>query len=156
MMPGPAAADALGVGQDQVAGVAGRVDVDRHQAGNAPALLELAADEMAGALGGDHADIDSLGRCDQLEVDREAVGEHQQVPGSDPVGDLRLPDVGLALVGKQDHDDVALAGGVGDAFDREAQPLRPRPRLAESGRRPTTTSTPDSLRFSAWAWPWEP
>ena len=26
----------------------------------------------------------------------------------------------------------------------------------ESGRRPTTTSTPESLRFSAWAWPWEP
>ena len=27
---------------------------------------------------------------------------------------------------------------------------------AESGRRPTTTSTPESLRFSEWAWPWEP
>ena len=26
----------------------------------------------------------------------------------------------------------------------------------ESGRRPTTTSTPESLRLSAWAWPWEP
>ena len=26
----------------------------------------------------------------------------------------------------------------------------------EVGRRPTTTSTPESRRFSAWAWPWEP
>ena len=26
----------------------------------------------------------------------------------------------------------------------------------ESSRRPTTTSTPESFRFSAWAWPWEP
>ncbi len=26
----------------------------------------------------------------------------------------------------------------------------------ESGRRPTTTLTPESLRFWAWAWPWEP
>ena len=26
----------------------------------------------------------------------------------------------------------------------------------ESGRRPTTTSTPESRRLSACAWPWEP
>jgi len=26
----------------------------------------------------------------------------------------------------------------------------------EPSRRPTTTSTPDSFRFSAWAWPWLP
>ena len=28
--------------------------------------------------------------------------------------------------------------------------------LLEPGRSPTTTLTPESLRFSAWAWPWEP
>src|SRR3954471_13745610 len=28
--------------------------------------------------------------------------------------------------------------------------------LGELSRRPTTTSTPESLRFRAWAWPWEP
>ena len=28
--------------------------------------------------------------------------------------------------------------------------------LFESGRRPTTTDTPESFRFSAWACPWEP
>ena len=27
---------------------------------------------------------------------------------------------------------------------------------SEPSRRPTTTSTPDSFRFSAWAWPCEP
>ena len=27
---------------------------------------------------------------------------------------------------------------------------------AESARRPTTTSTPESLRFSEWAWPCDP
>ena len=26
----------------------------------------------------------------------------------------------------------------------------------EPSRRPTRTSTPDSCRFSAWAWPWLP
>ena len=26
----------------------------------------------------------------------------------------------------------------------------------DPSRRPTRTSTPDSARFSAWAWPWDP
>ena len=26
----------------------------------------------------------------------------------------------------------------------------------EPGRRPTVTSTPESFRLQAWAWPWEP
>ena len=42
------------------------------------------------------------------------MGEHQQVALGDPVGDLGLPDLGLLLVGEQDHHDVAPAGGVGD------------------------------------------
>ena len=28
--------------------------------------------------------------------------------------------------------------------------------LLEPGRKPTTTETPESLRLSEWAWPWEP
>ena len=34
--------------------------------------------------------------------------------------------------------------------------LRARSTLGESARRPTRTSTPESLRLSAWAWPCEP
>ena len=75
---------------------------------------------MAGALGGDHADVDALGCGDLVEVDREAVGEHQQVALGDAVGDLLVPDVGLLLVGQQDHHHVALAGGIGDVEDLEA------------------------------------
>ena len=78
----------VGVGEDEVAGVAGGVLVDGHQAGDAAALLVLAADQVAGALRGDHADVDAGGRLDLAEVDREAVGEHQQVAVGDPVGDL--------------------------------------------------------------------
>ena len=42
------------------------------------------------------------------------MGEHQQVAGGDPVGDLCLPDLGLLLVRQQDHDDVPAACGVRD------------------------------------------
>ena len=66
------------------------------------------------------------------EVDREAVGEHQQVALADPVADLRLPDLGLALVGQQDHHHVAAARGVGDVEDLE--PRAPRPSRATTSR----------------------
>ena len=94
--------------------------MDGHQAGNAAALLVLAADQVAGALRGDEADVDAGRRLDLVEVDREAVGEHEQVAGRDPVGDVGLPDLGLLLVREQDHHDVAAAGGVGDVEDLEA------------------------------------
>jgi hypothetical protein len=72
-------------------------------------------------LGGDHADVDAGRRLDLVEVDGEAVGEEEQVAGGDPVGDLRLPDLRLPLVGEENHDDVAAAGGVGDAEDFESR-----------------------------------
>ncbi len=100
------------VGEHEVAGVAGRVLVDGHQAGDAAALLVLAADQVAGPLRGDHADVHAGGRLDLAEVDREAVGEHEQVAVGDAVGDLLVPDLRLLLVGQQDHHDVAAAGGV--------------------------------------------
>ena len=117
---GAAAADPGGVGEDEAVGVAGGVLVDGHQAGHAVAFLVLAADQVAGALGRDHADVDAGRRHDLLEVDREAVGEEQQVARRDPVGDLGLPDLGLLLVGQQDHHDVAAAGGFGDVEHLEA------------------------------------
>ena len=96
------------------------VGVDGHQAGDAAPLLELAADQVARALRRDHPDVDARRRRDLVEVDREAVGEHEQVALGDPVGDLALPDLRLLLVGEQDHHHVAAAGGVGDVEDLEA------------------------------------
>jgi hypothetical protein len=88
--------------------------VDGHQTGDAVAFLVLAADQMAGTLGRDHADVDAGRGLDLAEVDREAVGEEQEVAGSDAVGDVRGPDLGLFLVRQQDHHQLAAAGGFGD------------------------------------------
>ena len=82
---GAPAADACGVGQDELARVPRLVLVDRHQAGDAAALLVLAADQMARALGRDHPDVHPGRRLDLAEVDRETVGEHQEVALGDPV-----------------------------------------------------------------------
>ena len=75
---------------------------------------------MPGPLGGDHADVHAGRRLDLAEVDRKPVGEHQQVTLGDPVADLALPDLGLLLVRKQDHHDVAATRRVGDVEDLEA------------------------------------
>ena len=145
-----------GVGEDLVVRGAGGVLVDRHQAGHALAVDELAADQVAGALRGDHADVDPGRRLDLPEADREAVGEHQQVAVRDPVGDLIPPDLRPA------SRPAAGSSRCRPCWRRRRRraPRGPRAsasaRLEESGRRPTTTSTPESFRLSAWAWPWEP
>jgi hypothetical protein len=59
--------------------------VHGHQTGDPGSVDELAADQMARALGGDHADVHAGRRLDLPEADREAVGEHQQVAVGDPV-----------------------------------------------------------------------
>src|SRR3712207_8873631 len=44
---------------------------------------------------GDHPHVDLGPRVDLPEVDREPVGEHEEVAGRDAVRDLVLPDRGL-------------------------------------------------------------
>ena len=67
---------------------------------------------MAGALGGDHDDIDVLRGGDGLEVDVEAVGESQGLALGHVGGHLLVVDVGAQLVGHQHHDHVAGLGGL--------------------------------------------
>ena len=119
--PGASAADPPGIREHQVAGVARLVLVHGHQARDPAPLGELAADQVAGSLRGDHADVDAGRWLDLAEVDREPVGEHEQVPGADPVPDLGLPGLGLRLVREQDHHDVAPARRLADVED--GQPL---------------------------------
>src|SRR6185437_2430401 len=87
------AADALGIGQGERASVAGRILLYGDQAGDARPFGELAADEMTGALGRDHSDVDPGWRLDLVVVDREAVAEQDHVALGDAVADLALPQV---------------------------------------------------------------
>ena len=64
---GAGAADAAAVGQRELLGVAGGVLVDGDQAGDAAALLEHLAHEVAGGLRGDHGHVDVLRRDDALK-----------------------------------------------------------------------------------------
>ncbi len=108
------------VGEHELARAAAGVLVDRDQAGHAVALHELAPHEVARALGRRHPHVHLRAGVDLAEVDREAVGEHQQVAGRHAVADLRLVDLGLLLVGQQHHHHVAVAGGVGHALHPQA------------------------------------
>ena len=74
---------------------------------------------MARALRRDHADVEVGARLDQVEVDVEAVREHQRRAVLHVRGEMLPVDVGLQLVGRQHHDDVGPLGGLGDVHDLE-------------------------------------
>src|SRR5690606_32597745 len=106
-------ADALGVAHGAVTRLAGRVLLDGEQGGDAPTARELAADQIARALGRDQDDVHVVARGDAVVDDREAVGEQQ---GGARLG-VRLDDVAIDLVldhvGGQGGDDVGAANGLG-------------------------------------------
>ena len=111
---GTGAADAFGVGQGDLFGFAAGVLIDGDQVGDAAAFHEDVADQMAGALGGDHDDVDVRGRNDLAEVNVEAVGESKGFAGGQVRLDVLLVDVGLAFIRSQVHDDVSLLGHLGN------------------------------------------
>ena len=135
---------------------AARVLVDGEECRHTAAGLVDRAEQVAGALGRDHRTSTSRGGCDPLEPDVEAVGEHQQLARPQVGLDLGVVDLLLLGVRDEDHHDVGLLHGIGDVRDAQARRLRRCARLLEPGFSPTTTSTPDSWRLSAWAWPWLP
>ena len=121
--PGAGAADALGPGEGQLPGLAGGVLRDGDQAGDALALLVDAADEVAGAFGGDHEGVHARRRHDLAEVDVEAVAERDGVAALQIGRDVLLEEIALELVIDQDHDDVGLFGGLVHALDDQARLL---------------------------------
>ena len=110
---------------------------------------------MAGALGRDEEDVHILGRLDLAEVDVEAVGEQQGLALGQMGLDVVFIDRRLHFVGQQNHDQIGLLGRFGGGHGREAV-LLGQLVVAPPGRWPTTTLTPESRRFWAWAWPWLP
>src|ERR1051325_9944702 len=127
--PGARAADALAVRERHVTRLARHVLVDGDEGGHAGALREEVAHDVARRLGRDHRDVDVRRRDDLVEVDVEAVGEHQHLALAEALLDLRLEDVPLALVGQQDHHDVGHLRGVRDGRDLQAFLLRAAPAL---------------------------
>ena len=110
---GAARADAAGIRKRDVLGMAAVVLLDGDQAGHALALHILAAHRMAGALGRDHDHVEVRGGFYELEVDVEAVGEHQHIALLHIGRDLLVIDIGGDLVRHQHHHDVGGLRGLG-------------------------------------------
>ncbi len=100
--------------------VAARVLMDGDQAGHAAAALVLGAHGVAGALRRHHQHVEVLARLDEVEMDVEAVREHQRRAVLHVGRELGAVDVGLKLVGRQHHHDVGPFGGVRHAHHLEA------------------------------------
>src|SRR6478609_3355401 len=126
---GAQAADGLGVRQGQRPGVARLVLLHGDEDGDAAAVDVLTTDQVAGALRGDHEDVDALGRGDVAEADVEAVAEDQGVAGGELGGDLLGVQLPLVLIGSEDDDDVGLLRGLGRGEDAQALGLGLRPTL---------------------------
>lgn len=112
-----AAADAAGVGESEIEGIAGSVLMNGDKAGDAAALLVFAADGMARALRSDHYDVDRGLRLDEAEVDVEAVRKGDCRAVADVSGDVGLVDVGLQLVGRRHHHQVGPGGSFGNRHE---------------------------------------
>src|SRR5215470_6205693 len=126
---GAGAAHALAVGEGEIAGLARDVLIDRDQPGHPRALGEEVAHHVPGRLGRDHRDVHVGGRHHLVEVDVEAVGEHQHLAFAEHALYRLLEHLPLGLVGQQDHHDVAGRRRVVDGGDLEPVLLGPRPAL---------------------------
>ena len=101
-------------------GVARRILRNRDEAGHAAAFLVFRAHRVAGALGGDHDDVEIGARLDQVEMDVEPVGEGERgalLHVADEVGGV---DLALQLVGGEHHHDIGPFRGIGHAHDLDA------------------------------------
>src|SRR5213080_2851619 len=117
----PGTSHALAVGERRVPGPAGDVLEDGEQRGDAVPLGEEVAHHVAGSLGRDHRHVHVRRRHHLVEVDVEAMGEHEHLAPAEPALDLALEHLTLALVGQQDHNHARLLGGLVDG--RHAQPV---------------------------------
>ena len=93
--------------------------MDRQQARHAGAALIFGAHGVARALGRDHHHVEVGARLDQVEMDVEAVREHQRRAVLHVAVQVIAVDVGLQFVGREHHHHVGPFGGLGDFHDLE-------------------------------------
>ena len=131
---GTGSADAGDVGQGQVQAVAGGVLLHGHKAGHALARHVLAADRVAGTLGGRHEHVHPGGGHDLLVADVEAVGKGDGFPLGQVGGDLGGVHLRLTLVVDENHDHVGGLRGLSHGQNGEAVLLRHWPALAAAAQ----------------------
>ena len=115
---GAAATIGRSVGQGDVLRVARGILINRNQGRHASTLEVLGADEVTGALGGDHDHVEVRARFDQLEVDVQTMGEGQHGPLLEVVAQRVGVEVCLQLIGDEHHGDIGpgrAAGRIGHA-----------------------------------------
>ena len=153
---GAGGADPGPVREREVERAAARVLGDGDDRRRAEALLEEAAHDVAGALRRDHDHVVPRGRRDPPVVDVEAVREEERGAGGEVRRHVLLVHARLHLIRQEQRDDLRVARRP----RRRCRPRRPASSAAAReelpSRRPTSTSTPESCRFSACAWPWLP
>ena len=110
---GACTAKPLGIGERVGESATGRVLVHRDQGRYASPLHEHLAHAMAGRFRRDHTDVDVRRRDDLAVTHIEAVREHERLSGLHVRCDLLLVQLGLHRVGREDHDYLGRAGGVG-------------------------------------------
>lgn len=115
------AADAFGPGECGFFGLLAGVLVNGDEAGNAFALGVLAADDVAGAFGGHHDDINLGGRHDGLVENGESVAEEEGLAFGQIGSDVFFIDFGREEIGDGDEDDVGGFDGLGGVEDFESE-----------------------------------
>src|SRR5690554_522529 len=108
---GTAAADAAGVGQGYVLGVAGSVLEDRDQIRNTAALGELGAYSVARRLRSNHDHVQVFARNDLVVVDSKTVSERQGSALLQVRLDFVAVQLGLELVRSQHYNNVGGSNG---------------------------------------------
>src|SRR5205823_7030970 len=122
--PGAGRAEGPRVGEAELLGGAARVLVDGDQRGCPLALGVEAPDEVPGRLWCDEHHVHARRWPDLPEVDVEAVREEERLAPGEVLDDLRLVDLLLRLIRREDHDQVRLARRLGDGDDPEARRVR--------------------------------
>ena len=82
-------------------------------------IERIAADDVTGALGSDHDNVNVLRSSDGLEVDVEAVCKGQCLALGHVGSNLGVVDIGAQLIGHQHHDNIAGLGSLFHLHDLE-------------------------------------
>ena len=109
---GAGRADPMRVGESEFVSVAAGILLNREQRWNAAAFGINAANEVAGALGSNHHDVNVVRRHDSFEMNAEAVRNAEHLAGMQIRLDGLLVEFALGFVGSEYVDPVGALGGL--------------------------------------------